>query len=390
MSDHPPVDGPLDRALDALRSTPTPEGPSAETLDRALAAALAASAPRPRNRRTLMFTTLKLAAAALIGAFALSHLATPPAGAASPYTEAARKLRAARTLSFVSTYTFDLPGMDKPMVLKMKMLFKAPNRARTEADGGVIAVVDGATGRLLMLDPKAKTAVLMESKAPAAGPGGDASTGLRELAEKEGKPVGKREVGGIEAQGYRVEILPGHEWTVWVDPKANHPVRVDIKADLPNGKMTGTLAEFVLDAPLDDAIFSTLTPPGYTLKTAQTDLFAPPETIVARVLKLYGDKNDGKFPTKLDDIAGFVKLIPAPKAGELVDPAIVQLNNDISRVVGLHLSLPGGYGYKPEGVKLGDPLAVVFWYKPPGKETYRAVYGDLRVDDLAADKVPKP
>ena len=41
-----------------------------------------------------------------------------------------------------------------------------------------------------------------------------------------------------------------------------------------------------------------------------------------------------------------------------------------------------------EGVKLGDADKIVFWYQPKGKETYRAVFGDLHAADVAADRLP--
>ena len=47
------------------------------------------------------------------------------------------------------------------------------------------------------------------------------------------------------------------------------------------------------------------------------------------------------------------------------------------------------YGYKPDGAKLGDAKAIVFWYKPEGQEKYKAVYGDLHVGDVTADELPR-
>ncbi len=44
--------------------------------------------------------------------------------------------------------------------------------------------------------------------------------------------------------------------------------------------------------------------------------------------------------------------------------------------------------YQPESVKLGDAGKILLWYKPEGKETYRAIYGDLHVAELTADQLP--
>jgi len=46
------------------------------------------------------------------------------------------------------------------------------------------------------------------------------------------------------------------------------------------------------------------------------------------------------------------------------------------------------YGYKADGVKLGDANKIIFWYKPKDKQTYRALFGDLHAADVSADQLP--
>ncbi len=41
-----------------------------------------------------------------------------------------------------------------------------------------------------------------------------------------------------------------------------------------------------------------------------------------------------------------------------------------------------------DAMKLGDADKILFWYKLKGKETYRAVFGDLHVADVTADQLP--
>jgi hypothetical protein len=47
------------------------------------------------------------------------------------------------------------------------------------------------------------------------------------------------------------------------------------------------------------------------------------------------------------------------------------------------------FGYKADGVKLGDVNKIVFWHQPEGAAKYRAVYGDLHVGDVSADQLPE-
>ena len=52
-------------------------------------------------------------------------------------------------------------------------------------------------------------------------------------------------------------------------------------------------------------------------------------------------------------------------------------------------NLNGGFGYKSDGVKLGDADKILFWYRPEGATQYRALYGDLHAADVTEDKLPE-
>jgi hypothetical protein len=40
-------------------------------------------------------------------------------------------------------------------------------------------------------------------------------------------------------------------------------------------------------------------------------------------------------------------------------------------------------------VKLGTPDRPILWYKPTGADTYRVIYADLSVKEMAPDDVKK-
>ncbi len=40
-------------------------------------------------------------------------------------------------------------------------------------------------------------------------------------------------------------------------------------------------------------------------------------------------------------------------------------------------------------MKLGDTGAVIAWYRPKDAKTYRVIYGDLSVKDVAPENLPK-
>lgn len=41
--------------------------------------------------------------------------------------------------------------------------------------------------------------------------------------------------------------------------------------------------------------------------------------------------------------------------------------------------------YNGKGAKLGDADTAIFWYKPKGSDTYRVIYGDLTIEDVAPE-----
>jgi len=44
--------------------------------------------------------------------------------------------------------------------------------------------------------------------------------------------------------------------------------------------------------------------------------------------------------------------------------------------------------YAGEGVQLGEALIPICWWRPDGSDTYRVIYGDLSIEDVAPEDVP--
>jgi hypothetical protein len=52
--------------------------------------------------------------------------------------------------------------------------------------------------------------------------------------------------------------------------------------------------------------------------------------------------------------------------------------------------LPAGtWRYAGQNVRFGDPAVPIFWYQPQGSATWRVVYADLHVADVAPENLPK-
>jgi outer membrane lipoprotein-sorting protein len=392
----------LDRAVSALlRTTPMADGPSEETIARTLAALEAASnSPEitKSSRRRTMYAVLKLAAAVLAAAgglfyFGGNHLA----GAPVSFEEVAQMLQNAHTFAYLMT--MELPGTRTPVT--ERIFFKEPGLARIEAvPAGPVIVLNRGAGKRLVLDPAAKTAMLLEGNLPGEPKGADhdlavsEAENFRKLAQKKGEPAGEKRIGNIQAQGFRVKEEMGYEQVIWVDPRTRSPVQVEISGKFGGGQaFRNTVSDFQLDPKLDDSLFSLDPPQGYALQKFSLAVPADeddgkPETAVAKLLRMYAERAGGQFPRRIDDWVDYGEKLKGMKIQGPTDPSMMRLVNLVSRVQVLVLESRKDYGYKPEGVKLGDADKVLFWYKPKGKATYRALYGDLRAADVPADQLP--
>jgi outer membrane lipoprotein-sorting protein len=400
----PPSDDPVARATDALRRAPVPDGPPPETIARTLAALRAADAGSevvPRTRRRLMLTMLKMAGAVLAAAAGVSYFAGfPPPSATAEFVATARKLQDARTMSFRQTMT--IAGQSEPMT--GRILYKVPGLVRIEFDpaGTAVSVLDLSHGKVLVFNPADKSAVLMDEP-PAKGggparrrdPAASMIEDMRQLAQKNGEPAGEKVIGDVRARGFRVKEH-GQEMTVWVDPQKKLPVLIECTGRTGNLDFRGTFADIQLDPELDDALFRLDPPAGYTLRKVNAKLMMTPEEAVARFLRTYADAAGGRFPARLDDFDDYRKVVSAStkkkvqtkEAKSILDPEGFEI-----AAAGAHLAvfcqqMKDHYGYKTDGVKLGDAKTIIFWYQPVGQTRYKAVYGDLHIGDVAAEELP--
>jgi outer membrane lipoprotein-sorting protein len=347
---------------------------------------------RPFSWRPAMAFAMKIAAAALLAAGGWFYFLVLPSAEATAFAEAAQKLRNAHTLSY--RVTTESPDIKLPLTLRF--LFKEPSLMRTETEGGVITILDGSQGQQLLLDKNKKTALLMEGKGQQMpdGAGNGMIDRLRKLTDGDAKHVGEKPIGGVRALGYLVKNL-GFEMTVWVDPATRLPVRFEMSDRFQGKEVKSTASDFQIDPDLEDALFRIEVPAGYTLRKAESDYlgmdektFLNPEKAAEDLLRKLAKKTGGTFPKKLDDFAELDQLFPR-KPGVIPDAEGLSIAQSLGRFLMATRTLKGGFGYRSEGVRLGDADKILFWYQPEGATKYRALYGDLHVADVTEDKLPE-
>jgi outer membrane lipoprotein-sorting protein len=389
-------DDPLARAEAAFLRTHVPDGPAPDVIARTLAALRTQTEQQtsPLMRRKTVLATIKIAATVLVAASGVAYFALPPSTEATAFAVMAQKLREAHSLAYTST----TESADIKPPVTMKFLFKEPNLFRTEVPGGIITIINSSQGKQLILDPAAKTALLLEGKPPAAPAGPGAGVGLvgrlRQLTQGDAKLVGEKAIGAIQARGYLVSKF-GMEMTIWIDPGTRLPIRLELSDRIQGKEIRVTASDFQIDPDFDDALFRTDPPAGYALRKAESDAlgmgdktFLNLEKAAEGLLRNFAARTGGTFPKRIDDFNEFDKEFPK-KVGVLPDAEMFRAVQSLIRFTLATRNLKGGFGYKSDGVKLGDADKILFWYRPEGAAHYRAIYGDLHAADVTEDKLPE-
>lgn len=389
-----PPDDRLTAAAAALKDAGIADGPSDELVRRTLQALLAEqdSSPHasrtlifPRKRRQVMLTLLKLTAAAVLaaGTLFLANWSTPLA-----FAEVAETLRQAHSLSY--RMTVEVPELPRP--LQTRMLYQDPGRLRTESlkKDGPVSILDVQAGKAVVLDPTNHQAIRMEGSAlKAEGPGGvnvalTAANYLRSLVGREAQPLGRQQVEGIEAEGFRVEDDETGPVVVWADPATRRPIRIEMELKVQGQTIRSTIDQILIDPELAPDLFELTIPEGYQVQKDQA-ITADPEEVLVWLLRSYAQASGGSFPKRLDDFQELSKIQGDRKVTSPTDPELQRTVQSMVRVFFFLKELDGKFTYSPEGVKLGDADKVVFRYRPEGSGRDRLVHGDLHISDAPAD-----
>jgi hypothetical protein len=206
----------------------------------------------------------------------------------------------------------------------------------------------------------------------------------------------------IEEQG--LQEIDGHDYivfvaesenetiTIWVDPETVLPVR--IKQKTPNMQIICNNLQF--DVALDKSRFSMEVPDGYVVQqVGGIDFKKSSESDFIETLRIWAEIiEDGHFPDSIN-LEDIVKIGPNFDKGLKQANLTKQQEAEIAIRWGQGLVFirffkgQGQWHYAGKGVKLGDSDTPIFWYQPKDSETYRVIYGDLHVEDVETDKLPK-
>ena len=136
-------------------------------------------------------------------------------------------------------------------------------------------------------------------------------------------------------------------------------------------------------------------PAGYTVQKADLKMGDFTEQDFVEGLRIWAQVvNGGTFPDTVSAEA-LMQQMPTfvEKLGRLNLPAeeATKMGMAFGKTSGFLMILDhqGEWHYAGKGVTLGDAKKAVFWYRRGDVKTYRVIYGDLHVEDVELDRLPK-
>jgi hypothetical protein len=358
------------------------------------------------RRKIMKSPVTRIAAAAVIIIAVLVGL-NQIIGSTPAFADIVRPLLTARTATFKMTV-----NIEGEPAQSFEGMFMGPSRMRHVVPLGNIQIFDWTQRQSITLIPTLKKAMIIEMENIPENQDQnrlnmfqEIRRRIRKAQENENESVefiGERKIDGVNAIGYRVEDL-GMGMTVWADAKTLMPIRIEYSmGEMMGHEGTVIMSDIVFDVELDESLFEV--PEGYDVQTMQYDASLPGEEDFVQSLRLWSETTDGKFPSELNMKAvfgEFFKALPEKtglkfeegKAPDLSDPKFqefVQILTKISRgIMFAHtLGEDCDWHYAGKDVKFGDVDTAIFWYRPKGSQTYRVIYGDLSVKDVAPENLP--
>jgi hypothetical protein len=251
----------LDEAAEALKATPIPPGPPADTLARLRERLAQAAAPVPSRWRLLACLACGSLAAALAGL-----LIVLGANRAAAFDAALAMVEEAGAVRFEVTMTLGAATLPKNVVTAQG------NKCRVEGIGGGLTwILDRDKGVALITAAQSKKFQQVDISKGFIAPSEVVGMNVREqlLALKGQRPeaAGAETLDGVLADRFVAKAGKAFhtqgEWTLWVARKSGLPVRVSVSA-LDNGRpMTRVFSGFDWAPAIDAATFNTDPPEGY-------------------------------------------------------------------------------------------------------------------------------
>jgi hypothetical protein len=256
----------------------------------------------------------------------------------------------------------------------------------------VANIIDTEAAQMLTLHTEGKIAVYSDIKGSLEEGTRDYLASLRKIiTDLQNNPGFKaKELGEKEIDGQKVVGFSAGEFTIWADAETALPVRIEVESP----QLSAIFKNFQFDVPVEEleSLVSMDVPDGYAEQKKVFDMGTPTEQDLVECLRIWAEVLlDGNFPQAIGmtEIMSQLPQIEAKLGESVASPEEgTQKGMTLGKGMLFEMSLKDKH-YAGGGVKLGDASKAIFWYKPEGAETWRVIYGDLSVKDVAPDNLPK-
>ncbi|MHC4537430.1 MAG: zf-HC2 domain-containing protein [Planctomycetota bacterium] len=254
-------------------------------------------------------------------------------------------------------------------------------------------ILDLESSKMLVLDDSDKTAAYVDISGTVGERHQSFVKFLREVITKikdNYQELGEQEINGQKAIVFEA-TGPNESVKIWADPETALPIRIEFTL----GQMSAIMKNFQINPPVDDSLVNMDVPDGYALAKTDLDMTDVTEKDFIESLRIWAKViRDGTFPDEISSESA-MKQVPALGAKltalNLSEKEGTQMGLNFGKGLMFHqiLQTQGQCHYAGQGIKLGDASKAIFWYKPQGSATYRVIYGDLSVKDIAEADLPK-
>ncbi len=226
---------------------------------------------------------------------------------------------------------------------------------------------------------------------------------FRRKYEKYGEFTGQAEIDGRPADVFFAEYGP-QTIKVWTDHETKLPVRAEIdyvqyprNDDSHPVPLSYVLSEFVWNTPVDESLFSISAPAGYRVEHRRIDVSEATEQALVEGLRAFAELYDGRFPDDLGEDAAInitTDFMNAKASKHLTSDQRIGIYQQFLKVKTAvefvqKLNSDNDWLYAGKDIKHGDTKKAIFWYRPVDSETYRLIYGDLTIEDVSPEDLPR-
>jgi len=256
----------------------------------------------------------------------------------------------------------------------------------------VVNIIDPESAKMLTLHTEGKIAAYSDIQGSLQEGTRDYVAFLRKIiTDVQDNPGFKaKELGEKEIDGQKVVGFSANGFTIWADAETALPVRIEVESP----QLSAVFKNFQFNVPVEEleSLVSMDVPEGYTEQKKVFDMTTSTEQDLVECLRIWAELLlDGNFPEAIG-MTELMKLLPQVEAKLAESVASAEEGTQKGMTLGKGMLFIMGLKdqqYAGNGVKLGEADKAIFWYRPEDSETYRVIYGDLRVKDVTPENLPK-